>query len=113
MGFSCLVPLTYMDENSKVKYPYGVLPSHFLEDVHDVLQVYVNSNSPSLAENREEIQVVAEFITLAMSHRELVSNPHLRVKGIETMALLVPHKMNPRQKDPNLHYIFRGSSVIE
>ena len=52
-----------------MRYPYGVLPTTFLEDTHEVLQVYINTNTSVLGENKEEIQIISEYITLTMSHR--------------------------------------------
>lgn len=101
-----------VDENDKPKYPYGLLPSSFVYDTHSFFVVY-NYNDEIL-KHSNELGKCCEFAIFAMNTRNM-TNPHLRIKGIELFHIFDQGRMNRRGivQPQSYDFIFRYNEIIE
>ncbi|CAD8112797.1 unnamed protein product [Paramecium sonneborni] len=112
LSFSSQLAMSMIDQNNKPKYPYGLLPSSFVNDTHSFFTVY-NSNDEILKYS-QELEKCCEFAIFAMDTRN-ITNPHLRIKGIELFHIFDQSKMNKRGilQPQSYDFIFRNNQVIK
>ncbi|CAD8174467.1 unnamed protein product [Paramecium pentaurelia] len=112
LNFSSQLTMSFIDENNKPKYPYGLLPSSFVYDTHSFFVVY-NYNDEILKHSNQLVGC-CEFAIFAMNSRYM-ANPHLRIKGIELFHIFDQGRMNRRGivQPQSCDFIFRNNEKIE
>lgn len=103
--------MNFIDINTlKAKYPYGLLPVSFLEVFHLYFGIYASANE--FDSHAEHVETILEYLILSMSNKELIKNPHLRVRGIELFSILVPRVGN-QSKHVKLAKVFDGNQIVQ
>ncbi|CAD8115932.1 unnamed protein product [Paramecium sonneborni] len=112
LSFSSQLAMSMIDENNKPKYPYGLLPSSFVNDIHSFFNTYKYNDE--ILKQPYEFEKCCEFAIFAMDTRN-ITNPHLRIKGIEVFHIIDQGKMNKRGivQTQSFDFIFRNNEIIE